>query len=264
MTVRPIEHIDTEPWPFVKSMVTLEEVDSTSDRAARLVRDPSIALPCCVWAERQTRGRGRGSHAWWSDSGSLTFSLAIDPAAHRLNLESEPKLALATAVAVIDALSESGLATASLGIRWPNDIEVQGHKLGGILPERIELEEGHRLLIGVGLNVLSNLAAAPADVRRLASSLRAMQADPLDEQIRPRLLAGFLQQFERVLVRLAEGDPELAVEWNRLDLLRGAWVSVDLGARVVAGRGCGIGPDGALLLDDGRTVLHILGGQVLR
>ncbi len=144
-------------WPFVRTLLRFDELDSTSDCAARLIREGDVGLPLAVWAERQTRGRGRGSHSWWSDAGSLTFTLAIDPGAHGVVVESEPKLALATAVAVIDALNELGFGSPSLGIRWPNDLEVGGRKLGGMLPERVETQHGRRVLIGVGLNVLTRV-----------------------------------------------------------------------------------------------------------
>jgi BirA family biotin operon repressor/biotin-[acetyl-CoA-carboxylase] ligase len=251
-------------WPFVRTLITLEEVDSTSDRAAELVYKGSVALPLAIWARRQTRGRGRGSHAWWSDAGSLTLTIAIDPAAHGLAVESEPKLALATAAAVIDAVGELGLRTPPLGIRWPNDLESDGRKLGGILPERIETPNGHRILVGVGLNVLTDLGGAPAEVRAMATSLAEMQGEPLEAAIVPRLLSAILRRFELVLERLVNGDAELARHWSRLDLLRDRWVSVDLGTRIVAGQGCGIDPDGAFCLDDGRQRLRIFGGQVLR
>ena len=234
------EGSQTSGWPFVRTMVAYKVVDSTSDRAADLIHGGLDALPLVVWAETQTRGRGRGSHHWWSDAGSLTFTLAIDPAAHGLAVEHEPKLALATAVAVIEALRELELGRPSIGIRWPNDLEVDGLKLGGILPERLETAHGHRILIGIGLNVQTNLADAPAEVRTMATSLAALHAGRLDEQVSPRLLPAILGHFESVLGRLVEGDPELAVRWNLLDLLRDRWVGVDLGTHVVAGWGRGI------------------------
>jgi BirA family transcriptional regulator, biotin operon repressor / biotin---[acetyl-CoA-carboxylase] ligase len=257
---------ENEPrdWPFVRALVKYEVLDSTSDRAAELVREGSTELPLAVWARIQTRGRGRGDNRWWSDAGSLTFTLAIDPAAHGLAFESEPKLALATAVAVIEALGELGLGRSSLGIRWPNDVEVDGRKLGGILPERLPTSQGHRILIGVGLNVLTSLANAPDDIRSLATSVAALHAKSIDEESLPQLLAAILRHFESVLGRLVKGDPALAASWNRLDLLRDQWIRVDLGARVVAGLGRGIDAEGALCLDDGRQQLRVLGGQVLR
>ena len=251
-------------WPFVRTLIAVAEVDSTSDRAAELVRAGIVALPLAVWTRRQTHGRGRGSHSGWSDAGSLVFTLAIDPAAHGLAVESEPKLALAMAVAVLDALQELDLRGPSLGIRWPNDLEADGRKLGGLLPERVETPNGHRILIGVGLNALTDLNAAPAEVRSMATSLAAVSARPLEEPILPRLLAAILGQFESVLARLVDGDPELANQWSRLDLLRDRWVRVDVGTRIVAGWGRGIDPEGALCLDDGRQRLRFFGGQVLR
>jgi BirA family transcriptional regulator, biotin operon repressor / biotin---[acetyl-CoA-carboxylase] ligase len=254
----------SDQWLFVRTLQTYEEVDSTNDRAARSIREGEVELPMVVWARRQTQGRGRGSHSWWSDTGSLTFTLAIDPTAHGLTVESEPKLALATAVAVIDALDELGLGTGSLGIRWPNDLEVDGRKVGGILPERIEAVEGHRTLIGIGLNVLTDFSNAPDDVRLMATSLTNLHRDRTDERLLPRVLAAILGQFPSVLERLVNRDPDLAGRWSRLDLLRDHWVRVDLGTRILAGRGCGIDRDGALCLEDGAERHRVFGGQVLR
>jgi len=258
------EESQTSGWPFVRTMVAYEIVDSTSDRAAALLHGGLEALPLVVWAKTQTRGRGRGSHEWWSDAGSLTFTMAIDPAAHGLAVEHEPKLALATAVAVIEALGELELGRRSIGIRWPNDLEVNGLKLGGILPERLETGHGRRISIGIGLNVQTNLADAPAEVRAMATSLAALNAGQLDEQVSPRLISAILRHFESILGRLVEGDPELAARWNSLDLLRDRWVGVDLGTHVVAGWGRGIDKDGAFCLDDGRQRIRLFGGQVLR
>jgi BirA family biotin operon repressor/biotin-[acetyl-CoA-carboxylase] ligase len=251
-------------YPFVRTLVTYDVVDSTSNQAAALVRAGNAALPLAVWARRQTHGRGRGSHTWWSDSGSLTFTLAIDPAAHHLALEREPTLALTTAVAVIDALVDLGFDTRGIGIRWPNDLEAGGRKLGGILPERVELANGHRILIGVGLNVLSNLVDAPDPVRTMAAALSALHSERLDAETPEHLLLAILRHFGPVLGQLARGEPELAARWNQLDLLRDEWVRVDQGTRILTGRGQGIDSDGALCLDDGRQRIRIFGGQVLR
>jgi BirA family transcriptional regulator, biotin operon repressor / biotin---[acetyl-CoA-carboxylase] ligase len=255
---------ETTRWPFVKSAVAYDAVDSTSDRAAVLVRGRHCTLPLVVWARTQTQGRGRGTHEWWSDAGSLTLTVAIDPLSHGVSVEFEPRLALATAVAVIEALDELELGNPSLGIRWPNDLEAGGRKLGGILPERLEIPQGHRILVGIGLNVHTNLAAAPAEVRAMATSLAALHGKPLDEATVERLIPAILAHFESVLRRLALGDPTLSLQWGRLDQLREKWVRVDFGTHRVAGWGKGIDHQGALCLDDGNEPIRIFGGQVLR
>jgi BirA family biotin operon repressor/biotin-[acetyl-CoA-carboxylase] ligase len=254
----------TSGWPFAASVLAREIVDSTSNVAAGLVRQGTESLPLLVWARRQTAGRGRGSHGWWSDAGSLTFTVAIDPASHRVPVGYEPALALATAVAVIEAIHELDRAAPSVGIRWPNDLDVDGRKLGGILPERVETEDGHRVLIGVGLNVLCNFADAPEEIRSMATSLASYHAEYWNETVLPELLSAILRRLESVLRRLVENDPLLPAEWNRLDVLRDRLVEVDTGEQIVTARGLGIDAQGALCLHDGWKELRLFGGQVLR
>jgi BirA family biotin operon repressor/biotin-[acetyl-CoA-carboxylase] ligase len=184
----------------------------------------------------------------------------IDPHAHSLHTEHEPRLALAMAVAILDAV-EPLAPRWPVGIRWPNDVEIAGRKLGGILPERVESPFGFRLAIGVGLNVTTDLSQAPAEVRAMAVALRDACSQParVDD-----LFAAILGAFGRVVERLARNDPSLAERWDQLDTLRGCWTEVDLGPRLVAGIGRGIDPAGALCLEHEGTLLHLFGGQVLR
>jgi BirA family biotin operon repressor/biotin-[acetyl-CoA-carboxylase] ligase len=173
-------------------------------------------------------------------------------------------VALSTAVAVIDALDELGFGQAEIGIRWPNDLECAGGKLGGILPEALELKDGRYLLVGVGLNVTTNLEEAPALVKAMATSLAAHSASPIEADLPARLMAAIFRHFESVLGRLVLGDRELRARWNMLDLLRNCAVRVDVGTHVVVGRARGIDADGALCVDDGKETIRLFGGNVLR
>jgi BirA family transcriptional regulator, biotin operon repressor / biotin---[acetyl-CoA-carboxylase] ligase len=259
---------DSDPseasWPFAQTMIERDVVESTSDLAAELVASPRTQLPLVVWAHRQTRGRGRGSHNWWSDTGSLTFTLAIDPAAHGLPPLDEPLLALSTAVAMVDGIRELGFGGLPLGIRWPNDIECGGKKLGGILPEVVQVAGGRRLLIGAGLNLQTNLTDAPVEIRAMATSLADLAPLAIAGARPRRLLSAILERFGVVLRMLVARDTELAGRWNELDVLRGRTVRVDVGTHVVEGRGGGIDSDGALRVDQGGTTIRLYGGTVLR
>ena len=257
-------HATQAALPFVRTVLHRPVVDSTNGLARSLLLQGLDELPFLIWADRQTLGRGRGDNQWWSDEGSLTFTIALDPAAHGLRMDQEPRLALMTAVAVIEAISALGLTNQAIGIRWPNDIEANGRKLGGILPERVEIEHGHRLLIGIGLNVVTRIDQAPPAVQKMATSLRALQPQPLDPLLLPRFLAAILVQFEQALYRLVEDDPELAREWDRLNLLRDQAVRVALGPRVIEGKVREIDAQGALCVHDGQQLHRLFGGQVLR
>jgi BirA family transcriptional regulator, biotin operon repressor / biotin---[acetyl-CoA-carboxylase] ligase len=249
--------------PFVRMLIERDVVESTNDLARELAIAGTVELPLAIRAARQTRGRGRGVHAWWSDAGSLTFSVLLDPAAHGLRVADEPKLALATAVALIEATS-GDLPPGAAGIRWPNDVEAGGKKLAGILPERVATPSGPRLVIGVGLNVLTRIADAPDEVRRLATSVADLSTNPLTSEDVDRLFRAILEQFTDVLGRLVREDPALPMLWDRLDRLRDRRVRVDLGPRIVSGIGRGIDPDGALVLAGETEVFRLFGGQVFR
>jgi BirA family biotin operon repressor/biotin-[acetyl-CoA-carboxylase] ligase len=250
-------------WPFVRTMIARDVVESTSDLARELVAEDSDDLPLAVWAARQTRGRGRGENSWWSDAGSLTFTIAIDPASHGIGVEQESRLALATAVAVIDAVAATAPGV-SPGIRWPNDVEVDGRKLGGILPERVMTPRGPRILIGIGLNVATRLGDAPAEVGRMAVALTQLRESPPTRDDLESLLRAILDRIGAILPRLADDDLHLAECWDRLDTLRDRKVRVDLGPRIVAGTGRGIDATGALCLAVDREIVRIVGGRVLR
>lgn len=244
---------------FQPSRIFEEVLRSTSDRARELVLKGKISFPFVVWCRRQTQGRGRGTNTWWSDEGSLTFTLALDPQAHELRTDHEPKLALAVAVAIIEALQPL-LADHSPGIRWPNDVEVGGRKLCGILPERLDTPAGSRLLIGVGLNVRNNFRIAPMAVQQMATSLARLGVSAQIEAT----LDTILERIGAVLGALACDDPTLAATWAQLDLLLGRLVRIDTGPQILSGLGHGIDASGALRLEGPEGPILIYGGRVLR
>jgi BirA family transcriptional regulator, biotin operon repressor / biotin---[acetyl-CoA-carboxylase] ligase len=250
--------------PFVRELFHTSEIESTNNLAKDMLLRGTNELPLLVWADEQTLGRGRGDNRWWSDQGSLTFTIGLDPSRYGLRIDQELRLALMTAVAVIETIGALHLTAPGIGIRWPNDVEVNGRKLCGILPERVETREGRRLIIGVGLNVLTRIDQAPADIQGMATSLNELQPQPLEPSVLPQLLAGVLTRFEAELDRLAVDDPNLAERWNSLNLLLNQVVRISLGPRVVEGKVLEIDPQGALRVHDGQQVHQLFGGQVLR
>ncbi|OJW12377.1 MAG: biotin--[acetyl-CoA-carboxylase] ligase [Planctomycetales bacterium 71-10] len=253
------------PWPFVREVLIFDELESTSTAAKVMVlAEPARPAPFAVWARRQTRGRGQRTNAWWSDEGSLTFTLVLDPAEYGVRPDQQPRIALTTAVVLIEAVAALGWRDPGLGVRWPNDVEVDGRKIAGILPERIETPAGDRILIGIGVNVATRTDLAPPEVARMAASLGSFQPEPLRVDDLPIYLAAALERFPAALRRLADDDPTLAAAWAGLDLLLGRPVRAAVGPRNLVGTGRGIDPEGALRLDDGREVHRLFAGRILR
>jgi BirA family transcriptional regulator, biotin operon repressor / biotin---[acetyl-CoA-carboxylase] ligase len=250
-------------FPFVHSVLHVEETDSTNDLAKRLLDRGTVEPPMLIWADRQTRGRGQGSNAWWSDDGSLTATIILDPSAMGLSIAQESRVALAVAVAVIESI-KSLYPGCRPGIRWPNDIEVGGRKLGGILPERIESAEGPRLLVGIGLNVRTHLEDAPLEVKGMAAAIAEWDETYPEDDAVATLLGTILGRLRGLLEALASDSNDLAGAWNRLDTLAGSTIRIAVGHEIIQGMAAGIDDSGGLRLIHAGQPRIIHAGRVLR
>lgn len=240
--------------------IHVAEIGSTSDEARRLLRAGELATPFVIRADRQLAGRGRQGRTWWSDPGCLTATVALDPAAIGLTPTYWPRVALAAAVAIVDAL-EPPLIAGTLGIRWPNDVEASGRKLAGLLPEIVPSPAGPRLALGIGVNVAPDLAAAPPQIRAMATSVEILLGRRLSlKEVLDRILIG----LERTLGALASDSPSLVTRWQGLDALRGETVRIDRGESILEGQSVGVDGLGRLLVNVGGEVQAVAGGQVLR
>jgi BirA family transcriptional regulator, biotin operon repressor / biotin---[acetyl-CoA-carboxylase] ligase len=249
--------------PFVRTIREFERLASTSDTARQIVLGGGIELPLLVLTHEQTAGRGRGDNRWWSGEGSLTFTIGIDPRAYALRPEHEPRVALAFAVAICRAIEDDAWSPA---IRWPNDVECEGRKLAGILPERVETAEGPRLLIGTGLNLFNRFEDAPDSIRAMATSI-ALEW-PWSKAVTAGVsgtLDQILSEMPILLRQLADDDGRLADEWRTRDSLHGRYVRLKTDEAIITGIGAGIAPDGGLRIRSiGEEAKVYYGGQVLR
>nr|WP_199306644.1 biotin--[acetyl-CoA-carboxylase] ligase [Anabaena sphaerica] len=102
---------------------------------------------CVVIATQQTAGRGQWGRQWVSPTGGLYLSVAIAP---KLDVTNSYQLTLASAWGIASQLQNCGVP---VGIKWPNDLVLDGRKLGGILTET-KVHKGHitQAVIGVGIN----------------------------------------------------------------------------------------------------------------
>lgn len=142
-----------------------EETDTTNNRARELALEgaPEGTL---VVAEKQTAGRGRRGKVWESPLGTgIWMSLVLRP---QIAPEEASVLTLLCGLATAEAIeAETGL---SAGIKWPNDILINGKKAVGILTEMdCEMSEVHFVIPGIGINV--NTASFPPEIADIATSL---------------------------------------------------------------------------------------------
>ena len=129
---------------------------STNADVAQAARDGAPEGTVHV-TEDQTGGRGRLDREWVAPKGSgLAASVLLRPTS--VPLHRWGWLPLLTGVAVADAVADLGIRAK---LKWPNDVEVDGRKLAGILVEAVSTPDGMAAVVGVGLNVAMTAEQLP-------------------------------------------------------------------------------------------------------
>ncbi len=239
-----------------RDIQVFQETSSTNDVVEKLARD-GVAEGVVVFAESQTKGRGRLGRRWVSPAGQgLWFSVLLRPALPP-SLVTQLTIAVATAVARA-VRSETGLVPQ---IKWPNDILIHGKKAVGILTElSAELDRVRYVVIGIGVDV--NVPTFPVELAATATSL----AEAAGRQfIRADIAAAILKEldFDYARVRGA-AFPALAEEWEQQCVTLGKRVRIHIGDRTVTGRAESLDSDGALVVrTDYGHLERILGGDVI-
>lgn len=260
--------------------LAIEVVAETGSTNADLrERAGTLQAPLLLAAERQTAGRGRAGRSWLADAGdSLCFSLAwrFTCPLHRLS-----GLSLAVGVALADALrapridgqGDSSQSTGSRNagtpvmLKWPNDLLIDGAKLGGILIETAgaSSDDGVWVVIGVGLNVRANRARDEAIDQPVAALCAAAgDADAGAVLDRNALLAQLAASLSEALDRFdREGLAPFVARWDALHAHAGMPVSiVEHGRTLHQGVALGIDGSGCLQLDTGAGIVKVAAGDV--
>ena len=234
-----------------------EQTTSTNDVVEKLARD-GVREGVVVFAESQTRGRGRLGRKWVSPARrGLWFSILLRP---NLRPQETTQLTVASATALRRAIfSQTRLR---VEIKWPNDILIGGKKAAGILTElSAELDRVRHVILGIGIDVNQDTQEFPADLRKTATSLKIENGESLS---RAALATAALRELDNEYSRIGAGRfSEIAAEWMEHCTTIGKDVTVQIGDRKIRGRAESLDDDGALILrtEHGR-LQRITGGDV--
>ena len=250
---RPIEEWRLA-WGLPR-LVAYDVVESTND-AARALAEAGAPPGTTVLADHQERGRGQHGRSWHAAPGrAVLLSVVLRP---RSGPDRSPgvlpiRVGLAAARALEDA---TGVRA---GLKWPNDLVVDGGKLAGILCEGAMAGGDFFVVAGIGVNVLQGrgefppgLAPAPVSLAMLRPGTGPLSRPAVAGAI-ARELAAFGPDAARPL-----SHAELR-EFAARDILRDRSVSLD-GA--LLGQAAGLAPDGALLVDTASGRVLIRGGTI--
>jgi len=223
----------------------VERCSSTNDLLLREVPE----TPLLIAAEEQTAGRGRRGRRWHSAPGAgITFSLGRRIARPVRELAA---LSLVAGVATTRALRALGAHQAAL--KWPNDLVVDGAKLGGIL---VETRSSHAV-IGIGINCRSDATVEARVGRRLAYLNSSVTRNEVIRRIGVALVEA-IDQFEK------NGLDTLRAEWEAMHAYAGQKLRVRLAdGRTLSGTAAGLGADGSLQLHTRQGMRSVTSGRVV-
>ncbi|GIP25630.1 bifunctional ligase/repressor BirA [Paenibacillus sp. J23TS9] len=250
--LRKPERLDT--LSLIKAMKTktmgqkvkiIESTVSTQEEA-KLLAEEDAPEGTLVIAEEQTGGKGRMGRKWYSPKGKgIWMSLVLRP---KQPMHYMPQLTLMTGVAVCRAVRRTTGVMA--GLKWPNDLLVNGRKISGILLESAAEDEYVRYCIaGIGISVNLDPQDYPEALTDVATSLKIEAGEEVD---RVALIAAVLEEFE-VLYALyqQEGFGPIASLWEALSVTLGKSVTVNTARGAVIGTAEKLDHSGALLIATG-------------
>tara|TARA_Y100001934_G_scaffold189847_1_gene223798 strand:- start:5525 stop:6499 length:975 start_codon:yes stop_codon:yes gene_type:complete len=249
--LKPVKTIGREIRVFNKTA-------STNDIVEKIARD-GAPEGVVVFAETQTRGRGRMGRRWVSPAKKgLWFSILLRP---NLRTESATQITVSTATALARAISS--VIDRKVEIKWPNDLLIDGKKIAGILTEMsAELDGIKYLVVGIGVDVNLSASELPPELLGIATSLRMVAGKKID---RPALAARMLEELDHDYSRIVAGQfRELAEEWENQCVTLGKNVSISIGDQRISGRAESLDVDGSLMVRTSHGRLErIIGGDVV-
>lgn len=227
---------------------------STMD-AARIKVKQGVSEGTVIIAGEQTGGRGRLRRAWVSPPGNIALSIILYP-----DLTGLPYLIMIASLAV--AYSIESVTDLKTQIKWPNDILIDGKKVGGIL---IENEvKGNRVvysIVGIGINVDLKTNDYPG----IATSATSLKTGRGKNDLRLKIIRSLLTEFDRLYLKLPDGR-SIYEAWRDSLVTLGKRVRAVSNTQTIDGFAESVDETGALnlRLDDGSITRVIAGDVTLR
>jgi len=221
-----------------------DRVSSTMDVIHQLAAE-GAGPGTAVIAGEQLEGRGSRGRTWHSPVGGLWLSVVFKPPA----VEGLEVISLRVGLAVAEAIQSR--VPKPVQLKWPNDLMLEGRKLGGVLCEaRWQGDALGWVAVGVGMNVRNRV---PEDLGSVAVSLCELAPEITVEEVAEPVLAA-LRALDLGTGRLWPSELE---RFARRDWLRGRTIR-----EPVAGMVTGVGEDGALLVHASGSDVSLRSGTV--
>lgn len=222
---------------------------NSTQSAVRAMAERDAHEGTTVLAEMQSRGVGRLGRNWSSPYCGIWLSSLLRP---RRTLENQ-LLTIAASLAITRAVS--AVCGIKSELKWPNDVQIGGRKVAGVLgTSEYRGERLRSVAVGLGINANIDLNLLPGSFRDQATSLKAELGAKVD---REQLIASALNNLSSLYAKLERAEEDEIVDEARKNCSTlGRRIQVRMGSRLLKGVAQDLDRDGSLILEveEGRTV----------
>ena len=236
-------------WKDRVSLKVLETVDSTNQEAKRLLADGAGDL-AVVLSSHQTKGKGRLGRTFYSPPGTgLYLSVIVK---RELDMSDAILVTSAAAVAVRETLSV--YTDRDIGIKWVNDLYIEGKKVSGILTEGTSSFESGKMesmIIGIGINLFPPEEGFPEEIRNIATALFESPTPQVNT-----IAASLIEHVAAILEQLH--DRSVMNRYRNYSIVLDRTVSVTQGSLSYTATVTAINDDGSLTVTDDQGEKRLL------
>ncbi len=239
---------------IAKNLIYHPSLTSTMDAG----RD--LALANCpqgtvVLAGEQTAGRGRLKRTWISPRGNVAFSVILSPTFEQL-----PYMIMISSLAVVRGIGSTTGVKA--GIKWPNDVQINGRKVCGILIENYIRNHTVQSNIGIGVNI----EKYPEDLPETAVKATCLENEAGHPVPRADFLAAVFNEMDKLYALLQTGPDAVFNDWRASLVTLGKQVKVGSGDETFNAMALDVNRDGSLVIrrEDGSMSVVVAGDVSIR
>lgn len=227
-----------------KRLIHKQQVASTQIDAHRAAIE-GAEHGTVIIADEQVAGKGRMDRSWHSPKQQgIWMSIILRP---KILPYQAPQITLLAATVLAEIMKEK--MNIIPGIKWPNDLLIDGKKVAGILTEmQAEHDQIQYIVLGIGMNVNQSISTFPEDIKQTATSIKneTNQEWSLKEIIQ-QILSTFETTYEQFLDKGFSGIKE---KWETYGYKIGEVVTIHTLQKQWQAKLLGIEPDGALLVEN--------------
>lgn len=227
--------------------------DSTNSDIWELVQDNEAKNGTLVITDDQRNGKGRRENQWFSSPGqNLTCSFLLFP---KIETDKMGLISLLIGISICEAIQKN--CNLSCELKWPNDILLNGKKLGGILIESKEINNIAHLCVGIGINVNVNPNDFPSEFRDKSISLisekkQSIQREPLLAEILNNIEKNYLDNYELI-----------TKNWMKFCAHKNSIIRFHYGEKNISGKFIGINDLGFAQIEINDEIKTFPGGELI-